>query len=150
MAKTRQISSTEDFLFFEKCVLCHFKNRDALMVNRLGLRCAREEGRILDCCSQISRRLFPLIQHTVEDQFSDCSGKCHLKSWGQLRTASLCYLPFDTEVLHVVVSKTDDCKIKILLDYGVSTWNSWTNTKSKKFTLFKRNFLMSPRHWFTL
>ena len=68
------------FLFFEKCVLCHFKNRDALMVNRLGLRCAREEGRILDCCSQISRRLFPLIQRIVEDQFSDCSGKCHLKS----------------------------------------------------------------------
>ena len=49
------------------------------MINRLGLRCARGEGRTLDCCSQISRRLFPLIQRIVEDQFSDCSGKCHLK-----------------------------------------------------------------------
>jgi hypothetical protein len=38
-----------------------------------------------------------------------------LKIWGQLRTVSLCYSPFDTEVLHVVLSKTDDCKIKILL-----------------------------------
>ena len=79
----------KEFIWFlDLCLSIWFSLYDLL--NHPDLRYCHEEVRILDCCNQTSQHLFPLVRHTFEDRFSDCSGMYRWKSQGQLRMVLLC------------------------------------------------------------